>query len=394
MDDRPSTSGFGPSQLRRHVCCVGVALTALACGPRGEFGPGHAALRSPSANAGLVGDRLARFAPKPDGRDIPIDYDGIDATLDAIVLNIGPSLRQRAGRPAPTTGSHFIVGHDSPYRLEGNKVYFSRLRREHTTAIDEAGRELVEVGDRMELSRLPPDQQLSYWFNLHNMVVIREIAARYPIRVPRRITVAPSGRPFHTAPLVTIKGVALSLEDIRSRIVFRHWSDPRVFYGFFHGDLASPNVRNRAFRPASVWNDLDENAREFVNSLRGVYRSRDAMRVSPLYEEAKGALFPRWPDDLKAHLSQFARSAVARILRETTTVRPGRYEGRIADLVGGQPFRPMSQVQNALLGGQINASPALVRMVREVQKKFDELERRRRRGTVTIVDDPPPKEGE
>ncbi len=361
--------------------CVVFTATTLGCAT--------APPKDPEAGASEVIrphrlERLGVFEPRPAGRRDVIDYVGIDRILKNIVVLSGPSLRRRAIRPRPSTGTRIVLGHVSPFRLEGNKVTFSRMTPAQRDAVFANLEDLISFGNQVEITRLPRSAQLAYWFNLHNMLVISEILKRYPIRVPRRLKLGPQSLPFHDAPVVTIHGIALSLRDIRVGIVYRHWPDPRVMYGFFHGDLASPSIRNHAYKADTVWADLDKNAGKFVNALRGVHRRiRDPIAlVSPIYGEAKAALFPVWPDDLIEHLNAFAGPSVTSLLEEAPSVAFGPYEERIADMVGGEASMPSRMVSmSALLSG----SP-YHRMVGEFVVKYQLLARRLRHGTVTVED--------
>ncbi len=290
---------------------------------------------------------LVAFAPRPQpGDSTTIDYRGLDAVFDRIVLRTGPSLRRWAARPKRLAGRRLVYGHFSPLRREGNKVVFSQLNEEAKATITALAENLIKIANRIDITRLSRDEQLAYWFNLHNVLVIAEVARAYPTVQPRSLRVGPDGSPLHDAPLATIRGVSLSLRDIRTGIVFRYWQDdPRVMYGFFHGDLASPNIRGRAWRATGVWKNLDRNAHEFVNALRGVRRDGSTMLVSPLYDEARTAgLFPDWPEGFRRHLRTYADASVTRILDETDGEGYARYEGRTADLVGGCPQLPFSEI--------------------------------------------------
>ena len=345
--------------------------------------------------------RFSVFRPQPDNRPVLVNYEPLDRLLEKIVLYTGPSLRRLASRPLPDLGSHIVHGHTSRLRLEGNKVFFSKLSDDEKEKIFEIADYLRKFPKSVDIVRLPRDEQLAYWMNLHNMLVLAQIAKNYPAREPRKIKIGVNGQTLHDAPIVQIKGVPLSLRDIRTKIVFRFWQDPRVMYGFFHGDLASPNIRTQAWRASSISFDLGLNAHEFVNALRGVRRQHKTMLVSPLYEEARGTLFKNWPDDLRSHLSQFAENAVATIVYETEDVAFSRYEARTADLVGGQIWTPMSAIGSVAFGpnGYINsqrnamrplANPAFGLALGELMKKFDEIRRQRRtvKGRVYITDEP------
>ena len=332
------------------VAMAGAMMALAACATTSD-----SAWDDPQRAAARVA-QLSVFEPKPDGRKVKINYDPMDQVLDRIVLRTGPSLRQPAGIPRPFTGTRLVYGHLSKLRLEGNKVFFSVLQEEQKAVIHEITDGLIALANRVELNRWPRDDQLAFWFNLHNMLVVSTILKNYPTIAPSKLEVGPDNLPFHDAPLVVIKGVPLSLRDIRLGIVFRYWEDPKVMYGFFHGDLASPNIRGRAYRAETLSKQLGFNAREFVNALRGVKEQMGTMLVSPLYKEARGTLLTDWPSDLRYHLRDFAGPAVVAILDETDDVSFSRYERRTADLVGGKPHLPVSAIGAGAAGP--GATPA------------------------------------
>lgn len=339
---------------------------------------------------------MAIFEPQPDGRTTDIDYAIIDEWLDATVIYLGPSIRTRAGRPLNPLQTRIKRGHQSDLRLEGNKVPFSQF----TQRMDEIAREyadtLVAIGNQAPLTKLPRNEQLAYWLNLHNMLVFAELAENYPISEPRRLVIGENGEQLHDAKIVTIKGVPLSLRDIRRNIVYRYWDDPRVFYGFWHGDLASPTIRKRAWSGQNLASGLDSNAREFVNALRGVDENDGELMVSPLYDELRQAYFPSWPDDLKAHLLQYADAEVSSLISGSGPVSFSQYEDRIADLAGGQPYKPISQEYDALdQDARTEDLPIGVKgMLQDIERKFNSptFKTKFRTGKVTIIDGPLPEE--
>lgn len=311
--------------MQRFVISAGIAFLALA-----------GCATAPDSDGSLLAEpTLARFEPQPSSAQT-VDYEYVDEFLGAYVLDFGPSLRVRMPRPNPPTGTRLYYGHTSPYRLEGNKIRFSEFLPTTVDVVEDYVDSLVEIGNDLDVTTLPKNEQLAYWFNLHNLLVIREIARTYPVPYPARIEPNGDGVPLNEAKLVEILGVPLSLNDIRQGIVYRHWSDPRVIYGFFHGDLAGPSIRQDAYTADNVARSLDDNAKEFINSLRGVSDVFGPVEVSPIYAEAQAALFPEWPDDFRDHLLQFANEEVAAIVRSAESFNFAGRETRIADLMGGQ----------------------------------------------------------
>ncbi|RFB06102.1 DUF547 domain-containing protein [Parvularcula marina] len=333
---------------------------------------------------------FAAFEPAPNGRTTNIDYEVISEALEIIVFDTGPSTRIRArDRQGTRAGSRIVKGHNSPYRLEGNKIFLSQFDDESGNSFREYAENLVDIGNKIDITTLPRNEQLAYWFNLHNMWVIAILADEYPVRYPERIKI--DGALFHDAKIMNISGVDLSLSDIRTNIVYRYWDDPRVMYGFFHGDLGSPSIDDEAYTSENINRILDRNAREFVNALRGVQRGRSKVYISKLYYEARAGLFPNWPVDLLAHLENFADEEVSMILLENgANFEAMKYPNRTADMVGGDPSPDI----NAGPSGS-STPPQLVEMVQEVREKYVELRRQGRIGgaRVIIIDEPTEDQG-
>ena len=76
------------------------------------------AFQSQGTRAGAQ-DALAQFTPVADQREHRIDYAHWDEALAWLVIPMGPSIREGAPRATPGTGTRFIYGHTSRYRLEG-----------------------------------------------------------------------------------------------------------------------------------------------------------------------------------------------------------------------------------------------------------------------------------
>lgn len=338
------------------------------------------------APGGAAGDLFDRFAPAPSVQR-QLDYGILDEALRAFVIETGPSVREALPLPDRPTGSRRYVGHTSPYRLEGNKILFSDFDESTTMVFADQVDSMVSIANRVDMQESPCDEQLAFWFNLHNALVIREIAYRYPKPRPARIEPHRDGVKLHDAPLVTIEGVDLSLRDIRENIVFRYWSDPVVIYGFFHGDIASPNIRNRAYTGGNVKQVLDENAREFVNSLRGVSDRFGRVEISPLYAEARPFYFPSWPEDVAEHLLRYANATVRPIVLGADEFRIAKREDRVADLMGGEtgPIIPPDQIGR--IGRPIPFQEmTLMQEYRRKQRML--ILRSERRGEVFIIDEP------
>ena len=315
-----------------------------------------------------------RFTPRPAKRT-SFDYGVWDDALDDMVLDLGPSLRRRAGRPTAQVGTRIAKGHSSAYRLEGSRFTFAYVNDTYREGLEQYRKDLEELGTRYDIATLSRDEQLAYWINLHNVALIEKIAEGYPIRRPSRINVKVDGtkHPIDEAPFITVKGQRLSLRDIRTRIVYPNWNDPRVTYAFFRGDIGGPRLAPNAFTASRLDYMLDENAREFVNSLRGFNLARDSRKVSKIYEEVAPFYFPSLERDLIRHMSLYARPEVAQEMAEPRPVEYDRYEDDVADLSGGNRLGASALNTASTRVNGVGVSFEVAQLLRETNEKFREL---------------------
>lgn len=341
-----------------------------------------------SANSpAIVAPALPQFVPHPNGRNIRLDYEVLDDALGGTVIRFGPSTRRYMSRPRAQTGSRYVNGHTSGYRLEGSRVSFSFFSKEYLEELVAYREDLERIANQIDLTGMPRDEQLAFWFNLHNVALIEQVSKQYPKKRPSKLKV--DGVALDEAKILNIKNTPLSLRDIRERIVYPNWSQPEVIYGFFRGDIGSPALQNYAYTGGNVHEVLKIQADEFANALRGFNLGGKNRKVSKLYFEAQPFFFPNFETDVKAHLLKYARPEVAEDLRVERPFIQDRYDDVVADLVGGS--RPRIARSTVTSGGDYNEAlpDEVVRLLRELNTKTQVLRTRKlinTGGTVTIED--------
>ncbi|MEE8259086.1 MAG: DUF547 domain-containing protein [Sphingomonadales bacterium] len=281
-------------------------------------------------------DPFARFGTYSEGSDWAIDHSAWETILYATVVVIQPSSINLASvKPKRKTGTRITRGSSSPARNESNRVLFHLIEEEHLALVRKYRRELESLTNSYPLADFNKDEQLAYWLNLHNAVLFEQLAERYPISKLKGLRLGKSNRPaLWDEKLVTVEGVALSLNDIQNKILIRHWASPMVLYGLYQGSIGGPSLPNRAFTGENVNRLLKQSAKEFVNSNRGVKFWGTTARVSVLYDLGKSA-FPNWETDLAAHLNVFANATLRVNLAGAETFTPKLYDWSIADTKGG-----------------------------------------------------------
>jgi len=364
----------------------GVILLASCCA---FAAPAHAVNSAPAGPAAIAAEGLAAFAPRPDGRDRRLDYSVWTEALQAYVVSMGPPLRKMPVTVAGPPGSRIKNGPDSMYRTDGAMIGFSIIDRDVIANVGRYRRELEAVADALDLPSLPRNEQLAFWLNLHNVAMMEKIGEAWPIRQPRDVVV--DGVPLDDARFITVNGVALSPRDIRERIVYAHWRNPVVIYGFWRGEIGGPAIQREAFAGQDLADQLDRAAREFVNSRRGTEKRGDTLHVSRFYDEAASFYFPRFEPDMRAHLTRYVEGPVVTMLAETTFIKPTIYEYDIADLSGGRRSNAFFSTGRLDIGASI--------MLAERERKLEYIRRTQpRSGIVTFsnIDLPgdPPNKGE
>lgn len=352
-------------------------------------------LATPSAaqgSAAPASSEFARFAPKASTTQTSLDYAVWDDALRYMVFRMGRSSRQAAPSVEVGLAGRIKRGHQSRYRLEGNRVIFSFLDQDIIDSLTAYRQDLEGVADQVDISSLPRNEQLAFWINLHNAAVIEQLAQQYPIRSPSLPKFGPEQVPLDEARVITVNGVAMSPRDIRTKIVYPNWSDPKVIYGFFRGEIGGPSISGEAYTSRNVSRLLADNARDLINSLRGVEKIGSTMHVSKIYEEARPFYFRNWEADLRAHLEKYAREDVADILAGTERSEASLYESDISDLAGGQPEPSYVDIQTIGTDGisqsQSTRVPASVaRLILEQRRKMNELIRRNELTPRVIVID-------
>ncbi len=309
-----------------------------------------AAVFSPDEMTGEDSIIPAAFRGDTWNSDLTILYQDLDEVLRQSVLVTGRSNRARVPKARPAAGSHIVRGTKGRSAMEGNRVLFPALHNQKNLALLSAIRkDLESVPDQLPLRLLKKEEQLAYWLNLYNVTLLEQIALIYP---KSRLKGEFRGKnSLWDKKLLRVAGIDLSLNDIQHRIIIPKFKNPLVMYGMFQGFVGGPNIRNEAYTGEKVYDQLKENAREFVNSNRGMFMRERHLRVSHLYR-VNEALFPNWERDLKKHLMHFANRNYRDRVRKSARIAPQTTDYNIADIYNGSAGRSSAYSTNpaAFLG--------------------------------------------
>lgn len=217
---------------------------------------------------------------------------------------------------------------------DGNRFFFEAFVKypELLPALRQVRDDMLALSPQQLASR-STDEQLAYWLNLHNVLVIDHIAHLYPKKVLDDLY--QGEQPWATQRLYRMGDETLSLTDIKfHKVLPLAAGRTEVIYGFYEGYISGPSIRSEPFTGKKLQAQLKENAVEFVNTSRGTYPEYNIrVRASGFYQRHQ-AFFPNFPYDLKSHLQQYVNVDDQDVLAKTDVVSTDIDDWRIADIFG------------------------------------------------------------
>ncbi|WP_343562105.1 DUF547 domain-containing protein [Kiloniella sp. b19] len=156
--------------------------------------------------------------------------------------------------------------------------------------VDEDGRALLESYlaslSAVSVSTLNRAEQFAYWVNLYNALTVRVVLEAYPVDSIRDIDISPGF--FASGPwgakLIAVEGEELTLNDIEHRILRPIWQDPRVHYVVNCASIGCPDLPEQALSAQNAEAVMQQAARSYINSSRGVRIRGEKVTVSSIYD--------------------------------------------------------------------------------------------------------------
>jgi hypothetical protein len=187
----------------------------------------------------------------------------------------------------------------------------------------------------MDVAALSRREQFAFWANLYNAKTLDVVVDHYPVESIKDISLgggviaAFTGGPWK-AKVVTVGGVALSLDDIEHGIMRPIFKDPRVHYAVNCASIGCPNLPRAPLTGEKLEQQLNEAARSYVNHPRGVAVGSDGVIISSIYHWYK-ADFGGTDEGLLAHLRRYAETPLREKLDAASGIADHRYDWSLND---------------------------------------------------------------
>jgi len=279
---------------------------------------------------------------------ISINYENWTSLLKATVVRARVSSREYSRRPGSGVGTRVKLSNPNPSRMETSRVLFGYLKEEHIDYIHNLRLAMQSLPRTIDLQSLNRKEQLAFWLNLYNITLYEQLAKRYPITRLKRLRMGKRNKTsLWDEKILTIKGMAVSLNDIQYKIIHKIWPDPIVLYGLYHGTIGGPNLYHKAYTGKNVYQLLELNAEEFVNSLRGLrFRGKDAL-TSKMYQW-NHEFFPDFETDLIKHLRKYTNFELTTRLDSSRKIKASVYDWYLTDVIKGN---------GSTINGSVNTNP-------------------------------------
>ena len=196
-------------------------------------------------------------------------------------------------------------------------------------AVEQQGKRFLNVYinrlSNVPVSSLSRDDQLAYWLNTHNMLVMQVMAdpnGRRDMRKSRGTGVAPGE--LWTQKRIKVQGVDLSLHDIEKNIIVANFADkPNAVFGLYQGTKGSPGFKADGFQAASLDADLADAGRAHLKKNFKVKGSK-AQIPAVLHWYAED-LFGGDNEALQAHLVSLASDKDSKKLANATAFEARKF---------------------------------------------------------------------
>jgi len=190
----------------------------------------------------------------------------------------------------------------------------------------------LEILSTTPVSSLNKNEQLAFWINAYNAIIVQAIIQSYPVESILDV----DGDIFTRGPwkdnYFSVNGVPINLFNIRHNILFAHWGDIRVIYALSCGAISCPNIGAKAAKGKSVNGYLDAAAIAFINGPEAFKGFKgNSVKISQLFYWSKHQ-FKRENINMLDHIKSYALGELSHKLRNVDHIAGYYFNWQLNDL--------------------------------------------------------------
>ncbi|BCA96507.1 DUF547 domain-containing protein [Legionella antarctica] len=194
-----------------------------------------------------------------------------------------------------------------------NQVHYSKVTAKDKQALNQ----YIEKLKSLPIKTFNKKEQLAYWINLYNALTIQLILKHWPVQSITKINISPGFFSFGPwdAPLISIEGQKVTLNDIEHRILRSIWNNPLLHYALNCASMSCPQLQNKVFTDQNSQVLMNKAAKKYVNSPYGVTVDANSLSLSKIYQWYQGD-FGNDESQVLKHIAQFANPKLKKQLLE------------------------------------------------------------------------------
>jgi hypothetical protein len=154
---------------------------------------------------------------------------------------------------------------------------YKALKAQDKAALDRLRQQMAGV----DVRALPRPDQLAYWINLYNISVVGIVTDNYPVKSIRDISTDPIVRlnVFKKDSVATREG-KMSLDTIENVKIREGFKDARIHFAINCAAESCPPIRPEPYVGARLDQQLDDQARKFLNGPYGARVEKKGGRLT------------------------------------------------------------------------------------------------------------------
>jgi len=154
---------------------------------------------------------------------------------------------------------------------------------------DDLGKYLNHLTEFPPGSNWTEAEAIAYWINAYNAFTVQLIVNHYPLESIKNIS---SGLPMINSPwdikFFKIGDIDFDLNTIEHEILRKLFDEPRIHFAINCASFSCPNLRNEAYTPEQLEQQLEEQAKSFVNDPNKNKITKDHLELSKIFNWFEG----------------------------------------------------------------------------------------------------------
>ena len=168
--------------------------------------------------------------------------------------------------------SHDLFNQVLQRHVDGGRVDYAKLKENpdiFETYLDQLA--------TAEPSKMKYNEQLAFWINAYNALIIKGVIDHYPTKSVRKVKLF--GGFFYRLKF-QVADETYTLNQIEHDIIRTEFVDPRVHFALVCASLSCPPIENNVFLPETIEEQLDEVTQKFITNPENVKIDRPKRRVN------------------------------------------------------------------------------------------------------------------